>query len=104
MKGKITLLIGGAVGYVLGTRAGRERYEQIKSQARGLWNNPKVQDAAGSAQDYARQKAPEVQQKVAEAAGPAASTAKDKVGGGRSDDKPTATYPNASSAGDGFGA
>jgi hypothetical protein len=41
---------------------------------------------------------------VAEAAGSAASTAKDKVGGGRSDDKPTATYPNASSAGDGFGA
>jgi len=27
---KTGLLIGGAVGYVLGAKAGRERYEQIK--------------------------------------------------------------------------
>ena len=46
MKGKITLLVGGAVGYVLGSRAGRQRYEQIKSQAQTIWNNPKVQDKA----------------------------------------------------------
>ena len=30
---KLTILISGAVGYVLGTRAGRERYEQIKGLA-----------------------------------------------------------------------
>jgi hypothetical protein len=64
MKGRITLLAGAAIGYVLGTRAGRERYEQIKSQAQSLWNNPKVQEKASQAQDYAKQKAPEVQQKV----------------------------------------
>jgi hypothetical protein len=58
MKGKITLLVGGAVGYVLGTRAGRERYEQIKSQAQGIWNNPKVQEKAGAATDFAKEKAP----------------------------------------------
>jgi hypothetical protein len=39
MKGKIALVVGGAAGYVLGARAGRERYEQIVSQARGLWQN-----------------------------------------------------------------
>ena len=43
---KITLLVGGAVGYVLGARAGRERYEQIKNQAQSLWTNPKVQQKA----------------------------------------------------------
>ncbi len=32
MKGKIGLVVGLGVGYVLGTRAGRERYEQIKTQ------------------------------------------------------------------------
>ena len=33
MRGKAGLVIGLAIGYVLGTRAGRERYEQIKAQA-----------------------------------------------------------------------
>ena len=32
MKGKVGLVVGLSVGYVLGTRAGRERYEQIKTQ------------------------------------------------------------------------
>jgi hypothetical protein len=57
MKGKIALLVGGAAGYVLGTRAGRERYEQIKSQAQSVWNNPKVQEKAAKAQDLAKDKA-----------------------------------------------
>ena len=30
---KLMLLVAGGVGYVLGTRAGRERYEQIKKTA-----------------------------------------------------------------------
>ena len=38
MKGKAGLVIGLAVGYVLGTRAGRERYEQIKEQWLKVWN------------------------------------------------------------------
>ena len=75
MKGKITLLVGGAVGYVLGTRAGRQRYEQMKSQAQALWKNPKVQEKATQAQDYAREKAPVVKEKAAGAA----AAAKDKV-------------------------
>jgi hypothetical protein len=31
MKTKLTLLTGVAIGYVLGSRAGRERYEQMRS-------------------------------------------------------------------------
>jgi hypothetical protein len=45
------LLLGGAVGYVLGTRAGRERYEQIKSGASKVAHNPTVHHAVGKAQD-----------------------------------------------------
>jgi hypothetical protein len=60
MKGKILLLTGLAVGYVLGTRAGRERYEEIKNAANKLWNDPRVQKPVHQAQDFAKDKAPEV--------------------------------------------
>jgi SLT domain-containing protein len=94
MKGKITLLVGGAVGYVLGTRAGRERYEQIKSQAQSVWKSPKVQEKATQAQDFAREKAPVVKDKAAEAA----AAAKEKVS---SSDTTTssAPYPTSASTG-----
>ena len=31
------LIVGFGIGYVLGTKAGQERYEQIKSTARTVW-------------------------------------------------------------------
>ena len=58
MKGKAALVVGMAAGYVLGTRDGRERYEQIKSQADRLWNDPKVQKNVAQAQDVVKEKAP----------------------------------------------
>lgn len=60
MRGKILLLVGLGVGYVLGTRAGRERYEQIKSTAQKLWHDPRVQQQVKHAEDFAKDKAPEV--------------------------------------------
>lgn len=43
MRGKFGLVIGLAAGYVLGSRAGRERYEQIKSGFLQVWNTDPVQ-------------------------------------------------------------
>ena len=60
MKGKILLLTGLAVGYVLGTRAGRERYEEIKSVANKLWADPRVQKPVKQAEGFVKDKAPEV--------------------------------------------
>ena len=97
MKGKITLLVGGAVGYVLGTRAGRERYEQIQAQARKVLQNPTVRQKAAQAQDFAKEKAPEMQQRFSDAAATAGAAAKDKMGG---EHPATSTYPNAASAQD----
>ncbi|KHK99799.1 hypothetical protein LK09_00115 [Microbacterium mangrovi] len=54
MRGKVGLVIGLGVGYVLGTRAGRERYEQIKLQAEKVWNLPPVQEQVGKVQDAAK--------------------------------------------------
>jgi len=68
MKGKILLLTGLAVGYVLGTRAGRERYEEIRTAANKLWNDPRVQKPVHQAQDFAKDKAPEVAEFVTDSA------------------------------------
>ena len=77
-KLKILLLIG--IGYVLGAKAGRARYEQIKNRAQQFASNPTVQNAAGKAQETVRQQAPVVVDKVTTVAGAAA--AKVKPGGG----------------------
>ncbi len=42
---KVTFVVGVAAGYVLGARAGRQRYEQIATTARRISEHPKVQDA-----------------------------------------------------------
>ncbi|PRX47078.1 hypothetical protein B0I33_106177 [Prauserella shujinwangii] len=44
-----TFLLGAAVGYVLGARAGRARYEQIVRTYRRIADHPAVQGAAGVA-------------------------------------------------------
>ncbi|HJP73492.1 MAG TPA: hypothetical protein VJ914_04440 [Pseudonocardiaceae bacterium] len=41
------LALGVAIGYVLGARAGRERYDQLVRAYRKLVDHPMVQGAAG---------------------------------------------------------
>jgi len=79
MFSKSTLLIGFAAGYVLGSRAGRERYEQISAGARKLAGNPTVQSAASKAQETVAAQAPVVADAVKEKAASAASTVSDKM-------------------------
>ncbi|WP_200829189.1 hypothetical protein [Arcanobacterium ihumii] len=49
-----TVTVAG-IGYVLGARAGRERYEQIKLQASKLWNSGTVQSGREKARETASQ-------------------------------------------------
>ena len=60
MKGKILFVAGLGLGYVLGTRAGREKYEELRSAALKVWNDPRVQKQVDAAQDFVKDKAPEV--------------------------------------------
>lgn len=53
MPSKATFALGFAAGYVLGARAGRARYEQIRQATRSFMANPAVQSAAGSLQHQA---------------------------------------------------
>jgi len=50
---KTMLLVGLGVGYVLGAKAGRERYEQIRSKWQQVWENPMVQERASQVQSQA---------------------------------------------------
>jgi hypothetical protein len=57
MKGKIGLVVGLGVGYVLGTRAGRERYEQIKTQWLKVWELDPVQEQVSKVKGFVGDKA-----------------------------------------------
>ena len=93
------MLTAGAAGYVLGARAGRERYEQIKRGAQKLKNNPTVQRKAREAGTAVKENAPAVKDKVTEAAASAKVAAQEKLdrsgdGGDRSQEATTAAaYP-----------
>ena len=47
MAGNLKLLAGLAAGYVLGARAGRERYERIAEATRRLAERPEVREQVG---------------------------------------------------------
>ncbi len=53
MRGKLMFIGGLAAGFVLGARAGREKYEEIVVNAKKVWDHPTVQEAAGVAQAQA---------------------------------------------------
>lgn len=53
MRGKLMFLAGLGAGFVLGSRAGREKYEELVQTARKVRENPTVQEAAGVVQEQA---------------------------------------------------
>lgn len=87
---KLTLLAACAVGYVLGTRAGRARYEQIKAGASKIAQDPRVRAKASEAGHALKEQAPVVKDKVVGAA----TTAKDKVTHSSEPDQ-SAPYPQS---------
>ncbi len=95
MKGKILFLAGLGLGYVLGTRAGREKYEQLKATAAKLWNDPHVQQQMNNVGDFVRDKAPDVVDFVADSAKKVAKTVADAKGGSAAA-KPAAKKPATS--------
>lgn len=68
MKAKAALLVGAGIGYVLGTRDGRERYDQMTAQLDRVRRDPRVRAKAAQTQEVAR-----------DAASSATGAVKDKV-------------------------
>ena len=98
---KLLLLIGAGVGYVMGTKAGRQRYEQLRSAARKVKDDPRVQEKSHQAAeqakvrvqqatDLAKEKAPVVKEKLAGAAGAVSSKVSSSS---TNDDLVEAPYP-----------
>ena len=92
---KLPLLAAGAVGYVLGTRAGRERYEQIKSGAQKIAKDPRVRSKVDEAGHAIKEQAPHVKDKVVETASHATQAAKEKVGSHSGGPDQTTPYPQS---------
>jgi hypothetical protein len=83
---KLMLLAAFGLGYVVGARAGRQRYDQIMGAVDKVKNDPRVQEKTQQAVDVARQQAPAVADKVTSAASSAASAAAAKVKGSDSEE------------------
>jgi len=82
---RVSFVTGLAIGFVAGTRAGRERYDQMVKFARATAENPTVQQAAAAVQAQATE---------------LVSTAAKKVGGGLQEHVPHLAHSAARSLGD----
>jgi hypothetical protein len=64
MRGKLMFLGGLAAGFVIGARAGREKYEELVRTAKKVKESPTVQEAAGVVQEQANRLYHESKDKV----------------------------------------
>lgn len=84
MRTKAAFLIGGALGYVLGTRAGREQFDKLRTQAQNLWEDPRVQSTVSDVEERAtnlvKERGPEIREKVTDAVKSATETVRAKAG------------------------
>ncbi len=79
MRYKLTFLAGAAVGYVLGTRAGRARYEQISEVAGRVAATDAVQRARDTAVEQATHLAEMARSTMGDKVGAAVADGRHKV-------------------------
>jgi hypothetical protein len=82
---KIPFVLGLGVGYVLGARAGRERYDQIMTLAQRTKENPAVANAAGTVMHRGEEVFHQAKGKVAEKAPDWVPGSSSSDGGSKSD-------------------
>jgi hypothetical protein len=71
MKTRLAFVVGAGVGYVLGTRAGRGQFEKIKTMAKDVWQDPRVQQQVtefeGAASRFAKEQGTALKDKAVDA-------------------------------------
>ena len=81
MKLKTVLIAATAagIGYVLGTKAGRARFEQLRGQANEFLASPKVQETVANLSDTVKQNAGKLPDPVAGVVSAVADSVKDSA-------------------------
>ena len=98
MRSKATFLAGFATGYVLGSRAGRARYEQIRQAAKSFASNPAVQSTASSLQHQAGEALTAAKDKAVDKVGPTLQDKRPSWLGGQdstSSNQPSSNQPSS---------
>lgn len=91
---KLTLAAAAGAGYVLGAKAGTQRYEQIVAKAREIAGMPAVQNAASTVTSTAAPVVEAAKSTVSDKVSTATDKATEKLGGsstGTTDLPPTGT-------------
>ena len=94
---KLSLVVGLVAGYVLGSRAGRERYDQIAAGAKSIWSSGPVQKQVENVQGLTSKYVPKAVESPFRGVGKVVSGLVSKVlgdGSKKSAPAPTGTAPN----------
>ncbi|HEX4058428.1 MAG TPA: hypothetical protein VHX87_08950 [Galbitalea sp.] len=78
-KSLLIIAVGVGIGYILGARAGRERYDLIVEKVTGVWEDPRVAKARAEAARYAREQGPVIRDRAAAAAKAAPGVVADRA-------------------------
>jgi hypothetical protein len=79
MRYKATFAMGFVAGYVLGSKAGRQRYEQLRRLAKSVAENPQVKHTTDAMQSQATQLRAQASRKMQERAGAMSHELREKV-------------------------
>jgi hypothetical protein len=78
MRGRLGMFIGFGAGYVLGAKAGRERYEQLRRLYDNLLSSPTVREATGKAKGAVEVGFEQAKDKASEGVSKVTGAVKDK--------------------------
>ena len=98
MRGKLLFITGGLIGYVLGARAGRKRYEQIAAAASDLWSAKPVQRRLTEVRDFALETVGDVPAALFEAGKKVVAAVQGKTGQGKTAHAKTGQTKDASAS------
>jgi hypothetical protein len=102
LKTVLVAATAGGIGYVLGTKAGRARFEQLRGQAQDFIKSPTVQDTVANLSDTVKQSAGKLPDPVANVVTAAADKVKSSTAGDStaSDSTPSDSTASDSTASD----
>jgi uncharacterized protein YgiB involved in biofilm formation len=94
MRGRLGFFVGFGAGYVLGSKAGQERYEQLRRLYENLQESPAFQKATGKAKDAAQTGVKQARDLASEGAAKVGESVRDMRSGDNGGSLSVAPPPN----------